>query len=47
MINMDGGVDNECPPNQNGGVDWPLRCVANEDNSEYHNDKQKGDSDPT
>jgi len=47
MINMDSRVDNECPPNQNGDVDWPLRCVANKDNSEHHNDKQKSDGGPT
>jgi hypothetical protein len=47
MINMDGVVDNECPPNENGDVDWPLRGVANKDNSEHHDDKQKGDGGPT
>jgi hypothetical protein len=47
MINVDSRVDNECPPNQNGNVDWPLRRVANKDNTEHHNDKQKGDGGPT
>ena len=46
MINMDSRVDNECPPNQNGEVDWPLRHMANEDNSEQRNYKQKGDGGP-
>jgi hypothetical protein len=46
MINMDSRVDNECPLNQNGDVDWPLRHMANEDNSEQHKYKQKGDGGP-
>jgi hypothetical protein len=46
MINVDSRVDNECPPNQNGDVDWPLRHMANQDNSEHHNYKQKGDGGP-
>jgi hypothetical protein len=43
MINVDSRVDNECPPSQNGDVDWPLGHKANEDCSEQHNYKQKGD----
>ena len=43
---MKGRVDNECPPNQNGEVDWPLRNMANEDNSEQRNCEQKGDGVP-
>lgn len=31
---MDNHIDNESPPNENGGVNWPLRHMANEDNSE-------------
>jgi hypothetical protein len=46
MINVDSRVDNECPPSQNGDVDWPLRHMANEDCSELHNYKQKGDGGP-
>ena len=46
MINVDSRVDNERPPNQNRHVDWPLRCMANEDNPEHNNHKQKGDSGP-
>jgi hypothetical protein len=46
MINMDSRVDNECPPNKNSDVDWPLRHMANEDNSEQHNYKQKRDGGP-
>ena len=46
MINVDSRVDNERPPNQNRDVDWPLRCMANEDSPEHYNHKQKGDSGP-
>jgi hypothetical protein len=46
MINMDSRVDNECPPNKNSDVDWPLRHMANEDNSEQDNYKQKRDGGP-
>ena len=46
MINVDSRVDNECPPNQNGDVDWPLRHMANQDNSKQHNYKHKGDGGP-
>ena len=46
MIDMDSRVDNECPLNQNGDEDWPLRHMADKDNSEQHNDKQKGDGGP-
>ena len=46
MINMDSRIDNECPPNQDGDVDLPLRCMANEDSPEHYNHKQKGDSGP-
>jgi len=46
MINVDSRVDNERPPNQNRHVDWPLRCMANEDSPEHYNHKQKGDSGP-
>jgi hypothetical protein len=46
MINVDSRVDNECPPNQNGDIDWPLGQMTDEGNSEYHNHKQRGDSGP-
>ena len=41
MISVDSRVDNESPPNQNGAVDWPLRHMVNEGNSEYRNHKTK------
>jgi hypothetical protein len=40
MINMDGRVNNECPPNQYGAVDRPLGHMVNDNNSEHRNDKQ-------
>jgi len=46
VIDMDGRVDHESPPGQDGDVDWPLRCVADDDNPEHHNHKQKGDCGP-
>ena len=46
MINIDGRVNNERPPSQNGDVDWPLGHMANNDNTEHRNHKQKGDSGP-
>jgi hypothetical protein len=46
LIDVDGRVDNESPPNQNGDVDWPLRHMTNENNSEQCNHKQKCDGGP-
>ena len=46
VIDVDSRVNHERPPGQNGGVYWPLRGVANEDDTEQYNREQKGDGGP-